>query len=176
MVGPDGLSIFRGISNTQPKLRAGSASVRGCWRFQIMPSKKRAFQRFLNSFWISLGIMAQKFSISLILKTSIVNLARTDASRIPIIRPAPIANMGDTFDRSALGATRSRNFDCDPLRSPCVLPQVPLWVPKMPSKSFRLEFHKIDEFNFDSAFVNSDTSASRSLGQTNLRKIRPSFP
>jgi hypothetical protein len=125
MVGPDGLSIFRGISNTQPKLRAGSASVRGCWRFQIMPSKKRAFQRFLNSFWISLGIMAQKFSISLILKTSIVNLARTDASRIPIIRPAPIANMGDTFDRSALGATRSRNFDCDPLRSPCVLPQVP---------------------------------------------------
>ncbi len=46
----------------------------------------------------------------------------------------------------------------------------------MPSKSFRLEFHKIDEFNFDSAFVNSDNSASHSLGQTNLRKIRPSFP
>jgi hypothetical protein len=50
-----------------------------------------------------------------------------------------------------------------------------LWVPKMPSKSFRPEFHQIDEFNFDSAFVNSDNSASHSLGQTNLRKIRPSF-
>ena len=50
-----------------------------------------------------------------------------------------------------------------------------VWVPKMPSKSFRPEFHQIDEFNFDSAFVNSDNSASHSLGQTNLRKIRPSF-
>jgi len=30
-----------------------------------------------------------------------------------------------------------------------------LWVPKMPSKSFMPEFHQIDEFNFDSAFVNS---------------------
>ena len=50
-----------------------------------------------------------------------------------------------------------------------------LWVPKMPSESFRPEFHQIDEFNFDSAFVNSDNSASHSLGQTNLRKIRPSF-
>jgi hypothetical protein len=29
----------------------------------------------------------------------------------------------------------------------------PLWVPKMPSKGFRPEFHKIDEFKFDSAFV-----------------------
>jgi hypothetical protein len=45
----------------------------------------------------------------------------------------------------------------------------------MPSESFRPEFHQIDEFNFDSAFVNSDNSASHSLGQTNLRKIRPSF-
>ena len=26
----------------------------------------------------------------------------------------------------------------------------------MPSESFRPEFHQIDEFNFDSAFVNSD--------------------
>jgi hypothetical protein len=50
-----------------------------------------------------------------------------------------------------------------------------LWVSKMPSESFRPEFHQIDEFNFDSAFVNSDNSASHSLGQTNLRKIRPSF-
>ena len=50
-----------------------------------------------------------------------------------------------------------------------------LWVPKMPSESFRPEFHQIDEFNFDSAFVNSDNSASHSLGHTNLRKIRPSF-
>jgi hypothetical protein len=50
-----------------------------------------------------------------------------------------------------------------------------LWVPKMPFESFRPEFHQIDEFNFDSAFVNSDNSASRSLGQTNLRQIRPSF-
>jgi hypothetical protein len=49
------------------------------------------------------------------------------------------------------------------------------WVPKMPSESFRPEFHQINEFNFDSAFVNSDNSASHSLGQTNLRKIRPSF-
>jgi len=46
----------------------------------------------------------------------------------------------------------------------------------MPSKSFKPEFHKIDEFNFDSAFVNLDNCASHSLGQTNLRKIRPSFP
>ena len=50
-----------------------------------------------------------------------------------------------------------------------------VWVPKMPSERFRPEFHQIDEFNFDSAFVNSDNSASHSLGQTNLRKIRPSF-
>jgi hypothetical protein len=50
-----------------------------------------------------------------------------------------------------------------------------LWVPKMPSESFRPEYHQIDGFNFDSAFVNSDNSASHSLGQTNLRKIRPSF-
>ena len=33
-----------------------------------------------------------------------------------------------------------------------------LWVPKMPSESFGPEFHQIDEFNFDSAFVNSDNS------------------
>jgi hypothetical protein len=45
----------------------------------------------------------------------------------------------------------------------------------MPSESFRPEFHQIDEFNFDSAFINSDNSASHSLRQTNLRKIRPSF-
>src|SRR5262249_55880346 len=45
----------------------------------------------------------------------------------------------------------------------------------MPSESFKPEFHQIDGFNFDSAFVNSDNSASHSLGQTNLRKIRPSF-
>jgi len=45
----------------------------------------------------------------------------------------------------------------------------------MPSESFRPEFHQIDEFNFDSAFFNSDNNASHSLGQTNLRKIRPSF-
>jgi hypothetical protein len=45
----------------------------------------------------------------------------------------------------------------------------------MPSESFRPEFHQIDEFNFDSAFVNSDNSASHPLGQTNLRKILPSF-
>jgi len=32
------------------------------------------------------GIIAQKFSTSLILKTSIMDIARTDASRIPIIR------------------------------------------------------------------------------------------
>src|SRR5262249_27593706 len=51
----------------------------------------------------------------------------------------------------------------------------PLWVPKIPSESFRPEFHQIDEFNFDLAFVNSDNSAFHSLGQTNLRKIRPSF-
>ena len=50
-----------------------------------------------------------------------------------------------------------------------------VWVPKMPSESFRPEFHQIDEFNFDPAFVNSDNSDSHSLGQTNLRKIRPSF-
>ena len=53
--------------------------------------------------------------------------------------------------------------------------RLPLWVPKMPFESFRPVFHQIDEFNFDSAFVNSDNSASHSLGQTNLRKIRPSF-
>src|SRR5215831_14901054 len=53
--------------------------------------------------------------------------------------------------------------------------QTRLWVPKIPSESFRPEFHQIDEFNFDSAFVNSDNSAFDSLGQTNLRKIRPSF-
>ena len=29
-----------------------------------------------------------------------------------------------------------------------------MWVPKMLSESFRREFHQIDEFNFDSAFVN----------------------
>src|SRR5262245_29161201 len=40
-----------------------------------------------------------------------------------------------------------------------------VWVPKMPSESFSPEFHQIDEFNFDSAFVNSDNSASHSLGQ-----------
>ena len=45
----------------------------------------------------------------------------------------------------------------------------------MPSESFRPEFHQINEFNFDSAFVNSDNSAFHSLGQTNLRNIRPSF-
>jgi len=45
----------------------------------------------------------------------------------------------------------------------------------MPSESFRPEFHQIDEFNFDPAFVNSDNSTSHSLGQTNLLKIRPSF-
>jgi hypothetical protein len=45
----------------------------------------------------------------------------------------------------------------------------------MPSESYRPEYHQIDEFNFDLAFVNSDNSASHSLGQTNLRKIRPSF-
>jgi hypothetical protein len=28
----------------------------------------------------------------------------------------------------------------------------------MPSESFRPEFHQIDEFNFDSAFVNSDNT------------------
>jgi hypothetical protein len=50
-----------------------------------------------------------------------------------------------------------------------------VWIPKMPSKSFMPEFHQIDEFNLDSAFVNSDNSASHSLGQTNLRNIRPSF-
>jgi hypothetical protein len=35
----------------------------------------------------------------------------------------------------------------------------------MPSESFIREIHKVDEFNFDSSFVNSDNSASRSLGQ-----------
>ena len=45
----------------------------------------------------------------------------------------------------------------------------------MPSESFWPEFHQIDEFNFNQGFVNSDNSASHSLGQTNLRKIRPSF-
>jgi len=45
----------------------------------------------------------------------------------------------------------------------------------MPSESFRPEFHQIDEFIIDSAFFNSDNNASHSLGQTNLRKIRPSF-
>src|SRR5262245_15458264 len=50
-----------------------------------------------------------------------------------------------------------------------------LWVPKMPYESLRPEFHQIDEFNFDSAFVNSDNSPSHSSGQTNLRNIRPSF-
>ena len=30
-----------------------------------------------------------------------------------------------------------------------------MWVPKMPSERSRPEFHQIDEFNFDSAFVNS---------------------
>jgi hypothetical protein len=45
----------------------------------------------------------------------------------------------------------------------------------MPSESYRPEYHQIDEFNFDLAFVNSDNSASHPLGQTNLRKIRPSF-
>jgi hypothetical protein len=45
----------------------------------------------------------------------------------------------------------------------------------MQSEGFRPEFHQIGEFNFDSAFVNSDNSASHSLGQTNLCKIQPSF-
>jgi len=31
----------------------------------------------------------------------------------------------------------------------------------MPFVSFRPEFHQIDEFDFDSAFVNSDNSASQ---------------
>jgi len=43
----------------------------------------------------------------------------------------------------------------------------------MPSESFRPDFHRIDEFNFDTALVNSDNSAYHSLGQTNLLKIRP---
>ena len=38
-------------------------------------------------------------------------------------------------------------------------------VPKMPSEGFKLEFHQVDEFNFDSSFVNSDNSASQFLGQ-----------
>jgi hypothetical protein len=31
----------------------------------------------------------------------------------------------------------------------------------MPSESFRPEFHRIDEVNFDPAFVNSDKGASK---------------
>jgi hypothetical protein len=62
-----------------------------------------------------------------------------------------------------------------PIRASAAQDVALLWVPKMPSESFRPEYHQIDEFNFDSAFVNSDNSASHSLGQTNLRKIRPSF-
>src|SRR5262245_33060379 len=50
-----------------------------------------------------------------------------------------------------------------------------LWVSKMSSESFMPEVRQIDEFNIDSAFVNSDNNASHSLGQTNLPKIRPSF-
>src|SRR5262245_46043937 len=34
----------------------------------------------------------------------------------------------------------------------------------MPSGSFRPEFHQVDEFNFDSSFVNSDNIAYQSLG------------
>ena len=40
-----------------------------------------------------------------------------------------------------------------------------LSVPKMPSESFKPEFHQVDEFNFDSYFVNSDNIASQFLGQ-----------
>src|SRR5262249_45983126 len=50
-----------------------------------------------------------------------------------------------------------------------------LWVSKMSSESFMPEVRQIDEFNIDSAFVNSDNNASHSLGQTNPPKIRPSF-
>src|SRR5262249_20910607 len=50
-----------------------------------------------------------------------------------------------------------------------------LWVPKMPSESFMPKFLRIDEFNFDLIFVYSDNSASHSLGQTSLHKIRRSF-
>jgi hypothetical protein len=45
----------------------------------------------------------------------------------------------------------------------------------MPSESFMPNFLRIDEFNFDLIFVYSDNSASHSLRQTSLHKIRPSF-
>ena len=35
---------------------------------------------------------------------------------------------------------------------------VKVWIPKMPSESFRPEFHQIDEFNFDSAYVKHRTA------------------
>ena len=34
----------------------------------------------------------------------------------------------------------------------------------MPSESISPEFHQVDEFNFESSFVNSDNSDSQSLG------------
>src|SRR5262245_8505683 len=42
-----------------------------------------------------------------------------------VVKPALDIDIIGTYGGSVLGATRSRNFDCDPLRSPCVLPQVP---------------------------------------------------
>jgi hypothetical protein len=74
----------------------------------------------------------------------------------------------------ALTGAKTTNFQIGD-RKEDMFWRVHLWVPKMPSESLRPEFHQTDEFNFDSAFVNSDNSASHSLGQTNLRKIRPSF-
>jgi hypothetical protein len=85
--------------------------------------------------------------------------------------PVPIDLSHSTFGYNYFSSAikPSSSFNCYKLRS------ARLWVPKLPSESFRPVFQQIDEFNFDSAFVNSDNSASHSLGQTNLRKIRPSF-
>jgi hypothetical protein len=51
-----------------------------------------------------------------------------------------------------------------PLLSLSDSPVLGLWVPKLPSESFKPEFYQIDEFNIDSAFVNSDNGASHCLG------------
>jgi hypothetical protein len=51
-----------------------------------------------------------------------------------------------------------------------------LWVPKMPSESFRPEFHQINEFNFDSAFVNADKFANFGINSWPSRATSFRFP
>jgi len=77
----------------------------------------------------------------------------------------PVSHQCDHRKQSEKYRRRSSDCQVAPLSLRFYAQMRPsLWVPKMPSESFRPEFHQVDEFNFDSSFVDMDSSDSQSFG------------